>query len=133
MPNLIAREVKHLKGNVTSKLEKQVSSFVVQQRTCHQPAVKRLLQSFDRLERRGQAVLLLMIKAAYSCLAVVRRQYSASSRVPFSNDSTTEAIPGSGYPIPGITETVTSFKSAKDPSRFVATLKRLHYYGRFTP
>ena len=42
LPDFIAREVKHLKGDVSSQLEKQVASFVVKEGVCHQLVLKRL-------------------------------------------------------------------------------------------
>ena len=43
VPDFIAREVEHLKGDVASKLKKQIASFVVQEGSCYQLVLKRLV------------------------------------------------------------------------------------------
>src|SRR6476660_3984286 len=55
--------------------------------------------------------------------SIIRRQYSALSRVPFAKSNSIEASPGSGYPFPGDAPTDVSFNSDNDFSKFATTLR----------
>ena len=69
-PNLVASEVEYLKSDASCKLKKQIASRVIENGISYQLVLEHFAQTLDRVDWSGQAVLLLMIKAAYARSAV---------------------------------------------------------------
>ncbi len=70
MPNLVAREVENMKGDIPPKSKMQAASCVVDRRNRHDLLVECLFQQSNRIDRRRQAIFLVMVKATHSCLAI---------------------------------------------------------------